>query len=85
MRTGVLKSLVDAGASVLTPGCGPCFGGHSGLLGAGERCIGTHNRNFIGRMGSPEAEIYLASPATVAASALVGRIADPRLLEVVGG
>jgi 3-isopropylmalate/(R)-2-methylmalate dehydratase large subunit len=85
MRTGVLESLVDAGASVLAPGCGPCFGGHSGLLGPGERCIGTHNRNFIGRMGSPEAEIYLASPATVAASALVGHIADPRRLEVVGG
>ncbi len=81
MRTGVLESLVDAGASVLTPGCGPCFGGHGGLLGPGERCIGTHNRNFIGRMGSPEAEIYLASPATVAASALAGHIADPRQRE----
>ena len=82
MKTGVLASLVDAGASVLTPGCGPCFGGHGGLLGPGERCIGTHNRNFIGRMGSAEAEIYLASPATVAASALAGQIADPRYLEV---
>lgn len=85
MKTGVLASLVDAGASVLAPGCGPCFGGHGGLLGPGERCIGTHNRNFIGRMGSAEAEIYLASPATVAASALVGHIADPRQMEAAIG
>jgi 3-isopropylmalate/(R)-2-methylmalate dehydratase large subunit len=85
MKTGVLASLVDAGATVLAPGCGPCFGGHGGLLGAGERCIGTHNRNFIGRMGSVEAEIYLASPATVAASALVGQIADPRQMETANG
>jgi len=74
MRSGVLASLVDAGASV-----------HGGLLGPGERCIGTHNRNFIGRMGSAEAEIYLASPATVAASALVGQIADPRQMETASG
>jgi 3-isopropylmalate/(R)-2-methylmalate dehydratase large subunit len=82
LDSGVLASLVDAGASVLPPGCGPCFGGHGGLLGPGERCIGTHNRNFIGRMGSADAEIYLGSPATVAASALAGRITDPRHLEV---
>ena len=82
VNTGVLASLVDAGASVLAPGCGPCFGGHGGLLGPGERCIGTHNRNFIGRMGSAQAEIFLASPATVAASALFGRIQDPRHVEV---
>lgn len=85
MKTGVLASLVDAGASVLPPGCGPCFGGHGGLLGPGERCIGTSNRNFIGRMGSAEAEIFLASPATVAASALAGHIADPRDLEATHG
>jgi 3-isopropylmalate/(R)-2-methylmalate dehydratase large subunit len=85
METGVLKTLVDAGASVLAPGCGPCFGGHGGLLGPGERCIGTHNRNFVGRMGSAEAEIFLGSPATVAASALAGRISDPRDVEVSNG
>ena len=82
MDTGVLASLIAAGATVLAPGCGPCFGGHGGLLGPGERCIGTHNRNFTGRMGDAAAEIFLASPATVAASAIVGRIADPRTMEV---
>ena len=82
VESGILTSLIDAGASVLAPGCGPCFGGHGGLLGPGERCIGTHNRNFPGRMGSPSAEIFLASPETVAASAVAGAIADPRWLEV---
>lgn len=84
-RSGALESLIEAGATVMAPGCGPCFGGHGGLLGPGERCIGTHNRNFPGRMGSAQAEIYLASPATVAASALAGCIADPREVESTNG
>lgn len=80
-RTGTLNTLIEAGATILAPGCGPCFGGHGGLLGPNERCIGSHNRNFPGRMGSSEAEIYLASPASVAASAITGAITDPREIE----
>jgi homoaconitase/3-isopropylmalate dehydratase large subunit len=82
LESGVMASLVRAGAVVTNPGCGPCLGAHQGLLAPGERCIATTNRNFRGRMGSPESEVYLASPATVAASALRGQIADPR--EVIG-
>ena len=78
MKNGTLSILIEAGGIVLNPGCGPCFGAYGGLLTDGEKCISSTNRNFKGRMGSGQAEIYLASPATVAASALAGRIIDPR-------
>lgn len=75
---GLVEIFTDAGALVCGSSCGPCLGGHIGLLAAGETCVSTSNRNFIGRMGSTQASVYLASPATVAASALTGRITDPR-------
>lgn len=81
MKEGLLDIFVKAGALVCNPNCGPCYGGHLGLMAAGEACVSSSNRNFIGRMGSPKADIYLASPATVAASAITGTITDPRILE----
>ncbi len=75
---GLLDIFMEAGATVSAPTCGACLGGHMGILAAGERCISSTNRNFVGRMGSPKAEVYLAGPGTVAASAVEGKIADPR-------
>lgn len=80
MGEGLLKIFIEAGAVVSTPTCGPCLGGYMGILAAGERCISTTNRNFVGRMGHVESEIYLASPAVAAASAVMGKIAAPEEL-----
>ena len=80
IRRGWTEAFIDAGCIVSTPTCGPCLGGYMGILAEGERCVSTTNRNFVGRMGHVESEVYLASPATAAASALTGHITDPTTL-----
>ncbi len=77
LREGLLEIFIEAGAVVSTPTCGPCLGGHMGILAKGERAVATTNRNFVGRMGHPESEVYLASPAVAAASAITGKISSP--------
>lgn len=81
MEEGLLRTFIEAGAVVSTPTCGPCLGGYMGILAAGERCISTTNRNFVGRMGHVDSEVYLASPAVAAASAVTGQISCPCELE----
>lgn len=77
LNEGLLKIFINSGCVVSTPTCGPCLGGHTGILGKGERAVATTNRNFVGRMGHPESEVYLASPAIAAASAITGKISSP--------
>ena len=80
MNEGLIKDFIEAGAVVSTPTCGPCLGGYMGILAKEERAVSTTNRNFVGRMGHVESEVYLASPAVAAASAIRGKIANPELL-----
>ena len=81
MKLGYLETFMEAGCVVSTPTCGPCLGGHMGILAAGERAVTTTNRNFKGRMGHVTSEVYLASPAVAAASAVAGRIVGPDQLD----
>ncbi len=80
IKLGYIESIIKAGGAVSTPTCGPCLGGHCGILAKGERAISTTNRNFVGRMGHPESEVYLSSPAVAAASAILGKISSPEEL-----
>jgi len=77
IKEGLIETFLEAGATVGPPSCGPCLGGHLGILAAGEKCASTSNRNFIGRMGDPKSEVYLVSPAVAASSAVLGRIGSP--------
>jgi len=77
LEEGLIDIFIEAEAAVSAPTCGPCLGGHMGILAEGERCVATTNRNFVGRMGHPKSEVYLASPAVAAASAVLGKIAHP--------
>ena len=77
LKEGLIETFIEAGAVVSTPTCGPCLGGYMGILAEGERCISTTNRNFVGRMGHVKSEVYLASPAVAAASAVTGKISSP--------
>ncbi|MDN5293600.1 MAG: 3-isopropylmalate/(R)-2-methylmalate dehydratase large subunit [Eubacteriales bacterium] len=81
LKEGLIEVFIEAGAAVSTPTCGPCLGGHMGILAKGEKAIATTNRNFVGRMGHPESEVYLSNPAVAAASAILGRIASPEEVE----
>ena len=77
LREGLIETFIEAGAVVSTPTCGPCLGGYMGILAAKERCVSTTNRNFVGRMGHVESEVYLADPAVAASSAVTGKISQP--------
>ncbi len=77
LEKGYIKIFIESGCAVSTPTCGPCLGGHMGVLAEGEKAVSTTNRNFVGRMGHPESEVYLSGPAVAAASAILGRIATP--------
>jgi len=83
MRRGYFQTFLDAGCIISPPTCGPCLGGHMGILAKGERAVATTNRNFIGRMGHPESEVYLVSPAVAAATAVAGALATPEKIGVV--
>ena len=82
VEEGLVSAFIEAGAVVSTPTCGPCLGGYMGILAEGERCVATTNRNFVGRMGHTGSEIYLASPAVAAASAVTGKISQPAELGI---